>query len=248
MTLRARGSSISSRVTRWWVTCTVVSVMPYMLTRAGDSSPCRSSQGRRCAGSRASPPNTTYRRASGPSSSPASWSAWTSCWKAEGVWLRTVTPSRRSSRRKSRGERLVSYGTTTSRPPCSSGPQNSQTEKSKAYEWKSVHTSSGPKAKCAADVSKSRTTLECGMTTPLGRPVEPEVWMMYAGSPGVSGAGRSASVRSVSGRAARSRSTAGSPTATAAAPVSGSVAAVAASVTSSAGEASAATARMRSAG
>ncbi|CAM5625311.1 hypothetical protein SGRIM128S_08647 [Streptomyces griseomycini] len=39
--------------------------------------------------------------------------------------------------------------------------------------------------------------------TPLGRPVEPEVWMTYAVCAGWTGAARSASVRSVPGRSAR---------------------------------------------
>src|SRR6185312_12105665 len=41
------------------VTWTVVSVMPYMLTRSGFSSPWRSNQGRRAEGSKASPPKIT---------------------------------------------------------------------------------------------------------------------------------------------------------------------------------------------
>ncbi|GLV09856.1 hypothetical protein MyChFU_31760 [Mycobacterium intracellulare subsp. chimaera] len=51
---------------------------------------------------------------------------------AEGVWVSTVTPSRTSSAWNSSGERATAPGTTTRRPPCSSAPQISQTEKSNA--------------------------------------------------------------------------------------------------------------------
>ena len=63
--------------------------------------------------------------------------------------MSTVTPSRMSSSRKSSGERLTQYGTTTRRPPYSSAPHISQTEKSNAYEWNSVHTSSVAEAEPA---------------------------------------------------------------------------------------------------
>ncbi len=45
-----------------WLTCTVVSVMPYMLTRTGLSSACRAYQSPSRHRSSASPPKTTYRR------------------------------------------------------------------------------------------------------------------------------------------------------------------------------------------
>ncbi|CAM3856056.1 hypothetical protein COSO111634_27190 [Corallococcus soli] len=92
-----------------------------------------------------------------------------------GVWLRTVTPSSASRRRNACGERLTKYGTTTSRPPYSSAPHSSQTEKSNAYEWNSVHTSVGPKWNFASVALNSRVTWSCCTITPLGRPVEPEV-------------------------------------------------------------------------
>ena len=98
-----------------------------------------------------------------------------SCRKAEGVWLSTVTPSVASSSRKPAGDRVTSRGTTTSRPPWSSAPQISQTEKSKAAEWNIVQTSDGPKPNQWRVAENSRTALACGTGTPLGRPVEPEV-------------------------------------------------------------------------
>ncbi|OCC07104.1 hypothetical protein A3Q37_07120 [Streptomyces sp. PTY087I2] len=72
--------------------------------------------------------------------------------------MSTVTPVSASRARKSRVDRLVSYGTITSRPPYSSGPQISHTEKSKAYEWNMVHTSSAPKPNQSSVVRKRRTT------------------------------------------------------------------------------------------
>src|SRR6185436_1747999 len=71
-----------------YVTCTVVSVMPYMLTSRGLASPWRANQGAREAGSRASPPKITSRRSveTPPRpSSPRSSSAFASGAKAEGV-------------------------------------------------------------------------------------------------------------------------------------------------------------------
>ncbi len=109
-----------------------------------------------------------------------------------GVWFSTVTRSRLSSRQNSSGDRLVAYGTTTRRPPNSSAPQISHTEKSNAKEWNSVHTSRGPRPKSSPVDSKSRRTLWWETTTPFGVPVEPEVWMTYAGaspSTGTGGAG-----------------------------------------------------------
>ncbi|CAM5496742.1 hypothetical protein SCALM49S_06695 [Streptomyces californicus] len=49
-----------TRSSAWWVTCTVVSVMPYMLTSTGESSGCRSYQDDSRPRSSASPPKTTY--------------------------------------------------------------------------------------------------------------------------------------------------------------------------------------------
>ena len=69
--------------------------MPYMLTSRGRSSPWRSNQGARLAGSSASPPKITQRRARPGAAAPpsAASSAQRSWRKAEGVWLRTVTRS-----------------------------------------------------------------------------------------------------------------------------------------------------------
>ena len=74
------------------------------------------------------------------------------------------------------GSRLTSYGTTTSRPPCSNAPHISQTEKSNAKEWNRVQTSSGENRNVACVVVNNRATLPCVTMTALGCPVEPEVY------------------------------------------------------------------------
>ena len=51
---------------------------------------------------------------------------------ADGVWVNTLTCSVTSKAWKSSGEPATDSGTTTSRPPSSSAPQISHTEKSKA--------------------------------------------------------------------------------------------------------------------
>ena len=56
-----------------------------------------------------------------------------------------------------------------------SAPQISQTEKSKAQEWNTVQTSSGPKWNHSAVDVNRRATLACRTPTPFGLPVEPEV-------------------------------------------------------------------------
>ena len=56
----------------------------------------------------------------------------------------TVTACRASSPRNSPGDRDTAYGTTTTRPPCSSAPNSSHTEKSNADEWNQLHTSPAP--------------------------------------------------------------------------------------------------------
>ncbi len=114
------------------------------------------------------------RRSAG-SGSPACRSASAKRWKADGVWLSTVTPRSRTRRWKSTGERVSAYSGTSSSPPCTSAPHSSQTAKSKEKEWNWTHTSSGPKPIAGRVRASSVTTLECGTTTPLGRPVEPDV-------------------------------------------------------------------------
>lgn len=72
-------------------------------------------------------------------------------------------------------ERVNPYSGTSSSPPCASAPHSSQTAKSKEKEWNCTHTSCGPKPMSGRVFASSDTTLECGTTTPLGRPVDPDV-------------------------------------------------------------------------
>ena len=171
--MRLASAFRSARDTGRHVTCTVVSVMPYMLTSCGRWSPYRPNHPASWLKTRASPPKTTRRSdGSGAACAASADARWP---KALGVWFSTVTPSCRSSVWKSAGEREVSYGTTTRRPPYSSAPHISHTEKSNANEWNSVQTSWSENAKRDSLVLNSRSTLPCVTWTPLGRPVEPEV-------------------------------------------------------------------------
>src|SRR5262249_32114349 len=136
----------------------------------GRASPNRSSHAPSLLVSSASPPKMTYRRlAPERSRSEARWK------KADGVWFRTVTPSPSISRASSKGERATRAGTMTSLAPWASAPKISQTEKSKAHEWRSVQTSDAVKSKSGSDAEKSRDRLWRVTSVPLGRPVEPEV-------------------------------------------------------------------------
>nr|CRL53534.1 hypothetical protein CPGR_00813 [Mycolicibacterium fortuitum subsp. fortuitum DSM 46621 = ATCC 6841 = JCM 6387] len=77
---------------------------------------------------------------------------------AEGVWLNTVTPSATTNASKSCGERVVCSGTTTKRPPCSSAPQISHTEKSNANDEHAAHTCRGPNSTPTSMPSNNRVT------------------------------------------------------------------------------------------
>ncbi|MNF02894.1 hypothetical protein D3C80_2021140 [compost metagenome] len=95
--------------------------------------------------------------------------------KAEGVWFSTVTCSRTSKAWNSSNERATSLATTTALLPYTNAPNSSHTEKSKEYEWNTVHTSLASNAKQSWVAANNRTTLPCGSKVPLGLPVEPEV-------------------------------------------------------------------------
>ena len=85
------------------------------------------------------------------------------------------------------------------------------------------------------------------ITTPLGRPVEPEVYSVYTGWSTLSGRSRSASVRSLSADSASSAAHFGPSSTTGSVP-GGSRRASASVVTTAAGSASSSRKRMRSSG
>ena len=58
------------------------------------------------------------------------------------------------------------YETTTTRPPCSSAPHNSHTEKSNATEWNQLHTSLGRTPNAPASARTSPSTLACAPPRP----------------------------------------------------------------------------------
>src|SRR6266540_1769046 len=70
------------------------------------------------------------------------------------------------------GERELASGSRTSRPPYSSAPQISHTEKSKLIEWNSDQVSRWSNWNHGSVCWNSRTTLRCSTVTPLGAPVE----------------------------------------------------------------------------
>ncbi len=86
---------------------------------------------------------------------------------------RTVTPWRSTRAAIPSGERIPG-GVTTSRAPLASIPQISAVEASKENGASSSPTWRGPKARQPAT---RRTTPRCGTATPLGAPVEPEVYI-----------------------------------------------------------------------
>src|SRR5262249_1022162 len=130
---------------------------------------------RRLRGERASPAKITCRSASSRRGGSDDASSSASPRKLEGVWQRTVTPSRSSRVRNTVGSRRVPSGTRTRRPPWRSAPHISQTETSNAKLWKRLQVSVESNLNHAAVASKIRTTLACDTSTPFGRPVEPEV-------------------------------------------------------------------------
>ena len=111
------------------VTCTVVSVMPNMLMSRASGRNAR--HRRSSAGLSASPPKITYRTAS---VAPRVTASSMSGWNADGTWLSTVVPVDSSSARNSAEFCATVRGTITARPPKTSAPNSSHTEKSKANE------------------------------------------------------------------------------------------------------------------
>ena len=90
--------------------------------------------------------------------------------------MSTVTCSLTNSAWKSSGERATASGTTTNRPPCSSAPQISHTEKSKAYGVKlRPHLIRRQLQAPISSESNNWVTLWWVTATPLGTPVVPEV-------------------------------------------------------------------------
>ncbi len=148
------------------------------------------------------------------------------------------------------GSRTVSRSATISFAPATSGTKISRLEMSKP----NVVTASSR----SALVIESRwhmsvirlASASCGMTTPLGLPVDPEVYMTYAGLFGLRNPSRSASVTSTAPPRLRSARSASAPPSTklGVPPSSGSLARADSSVITSTGLASVNMYRTRSAG
>ncbi|CAM4527879.1 hypothetical protein COEX109129_42040 [Corallococcus exiguus] len=144
---------------------TVVSVGPYMLSRAGT---CSRSFEARLPGS-ASPPTSICR--SPPSACNARGSS-TSARAYDGVHWKWVTAWRSSRSANAAGSRPV--GASTTWKPRVQAQSSSSTEMSKEMLVIASHVP-GHGETCASIARKKFITVRCGTPTPLGRPVEPDV-------------------------------------------------------------------------
>ncbi len=72
------------------------------------------------------------------------------------------------------------WGKTTQLPPFSSGAQSSNVEASKDVGAINKEALKRVELRVLLPPRTSRTTARCGMATPLGRPVDPDVYIMYA--------------------------------------------------------------------
>ena len=88
--------------------------------------------------------------------------------------MSTLTCSVTSKAWKSSGERTTESGTTTTRPPCNSAPQVSQTDDVERHRNDTAPTPPPPADHASNDAS-NWVTLWWVMATPLGVPVVPEV-------------------------------------------------------------------------
>ncbi|GLW80331.1 hypothetical protein Aglo01_48120 [Actinokineospora globicatena] len=86
----------------------------------------------------------------------------------------TVAPSAMTAA-NSAGSRAVSPSTNRTVAPDSSGTNNSSPEMSNPTVVTATNTSSAPSANRSTMSSRKLTNAPDGITTPLGRPVEPEV-------------------------------------------------------------------------
>ncbi len=86
-----------------------------------------------------------------------------------------MTPASRISAASRGGECSVSAGASTTRPPASSGTNMSITETSKLSEANCSTASAGPMSHVSIMPSRKLTACRCSTTTPLGRPVDPDV-------------------------------------------------------------------------
>jgi hypothetical protein len=154
------------------VTCTVVSVMPYMLTSRVRASAWRAIHGASVPGSSASPPKITTRSACalrgrrvGGDQLPE---------RARRLVQHRdalAAQQRMEVRRRARDER----GHDDEPPAMQQRAQSSQTEKSNAIEWNSVQTSLASKPKPAWRDREQPRDLRVFHHHALGPPVEPEV-------------------------------------------------------------------------
>src|SRR2546426_161919 len=95
--------------------------------------------------------------------------------KRDGTKTKRVTLLAAIASTKRGGSLTASSGMITSGTPCSNGPKISQVESAKVSEVFWQQTSPAAKGYSRHIQAKRFTNARCESTTPLGRPVEPEV-------------------------------------------------------------------------
>src|SRR5581483_2588238 len=183
---------------------------------------------------------TTCPVSGSPHSAATPASAWTpgaasTCASADGTALISDPCHGPASPRSASASR---FGTTSRHPPAARVPNISNTDTSKLSDVDpSTRDSSAPNVSAAQHASD--TTPACSTITPLGRPVDPDVYTTYATSPGPASPGRS-SPPGPAASTSSSSTTSGSPP--------GNPPAAPAVVTTAAGDDSASMNPIRSAG
>ncbi len=148
---------------------TVVSVGPYMLTRPSGST------ARTCAARPAGSASPPRNMRSSPDSASAPDSAMTIA-ASDGVHCRCVTPCRRIERASAPSAPACSTsGCTTTRKPRASVQSSSSTWMSNPMRVTASHVPGTGPPTTPSIPAKNAAALACVTTTPLGRPVEPEV-------------------------------------------------------------------------
>jgi hypothetical protein len=155
---------------RWYVTSTAASVGPYRLC-SGTKSPRTRPNARTVSRGRASPLQKTCRS---PVQADAAGSA-RNTWSIDGTKWQTVTACSRMVRARYAGSLWPPGSATTSVAPSRSAQKNSHTDTSNP-DGVFCSTRSPGESGYSCCIQRSRLSIAaCDTTTPLGRPVEPEV-------------------------------------------------------------------------
>src|SRR5438093_12457561 len=104
---------------------------------------------------------------------------------SDGTENHCVSSACRMNSARAFGSRLISGGTRRSWAPDANVPNTSNVERSKCSGGWPEMRSVGPRLKYRLAHSTKWITLRCGITTPFGVPVDPEVKRMCAGCAGL---------------------------------------------------------------